>query len=338
MDSQTAKGHLAQIAFSVTDLTRTHDFYHTILGFEPAGGTDSFKGPITSQAQGLPDVVATCWWMVDQRDFMQLELFKFTSPSVRPIADDWRPCDIGYTTVGVHVVDYNALLVRLAQSGIPTLSPVLGESGSRRVCIQDPEGVLLELMEDDPRDNDQLTRERSELGVVTRSITASVPSLEVAQRFWVDTLGLEVVEDQTLHQPAHETLWDLDGAQRQTLLLSADDFYIELVQYDLPKGKAWPVDYRISDQGILNIALGYREMADLRRVHSRVLAAGYRCNSDLLEIGGGGCVYCNDDQGFSVELLCSDGPKMDEAVGFLPRAQGVLTAGRGLGGSETHRS
>ncbi len=80
------------------------------------------------------------------------------------------------------------------------------------------------------------------------------------------------------------------------------------------------------------MALGFRDMQALRRVHQRVLEAGYRCNSELLEIGAGGCVYCNDDQGFSVELLCSAGPAMDEAVGFTPRPKGTLTAGRRLGG------
>ncbi len=145
------RGHLAQIAFRVTDLARTHDFYQTILGFEPAGGTDSFRGPLTSQAQGLPDVVATCWWMVDEREFMQLELFRFSSPRVQPMPKDWRPCDLGYTIAGIHLTDYNGVLERLPASGIPMLSAEVGEKGSRWVCVGDPEGVVLELMEDDPR-------------------------------------------------------------------------------------------------------------------------------------------------------------------------------------------
>ena len=87
----TTTPHLAQIAFSVTDLTRTHSFYRELLGFEPAGGTESFRGRLTSEVQGLPDAAATCWWMVDQRAFMQLELFQFESPPVCPLPEDWRP-------------------------------------------------------------------------------------------------------------------------------------------------------------------------------------------------------------------------------------------------------
>ncbi len=329
-----AIGHLAQIAFSVTKLKATHDFYRTILGYEPAGGTDSFRGRLTSEAQGLPDVNATCWWMVDQRDFMQLELFQFASPPVRQLPDDWRACDVGYTTVGIHVRNFGAVIEKLMTAGVPTLSNVIGATGARRVCIRDPEGVLLELMEDDPGSGDDVIRVRPELPVATRSVTLSVPSIEKAKRFWLDTLELPEVVGVALHRPEHEALWGLAGAKRETLLLGADDFLIELVQYQSPQARPWPSDYRISDQGILNIALGYRDMMQLRRVHERVLSAGYRCNSDLLAIGGGGCVYCNDDQGFSVELLCSDGPAMDEAVDFLPRAEGAPTSGRDLGGKQ----
>ena len=37
------------------------------------------------------------------------------------------------------------------QAGTPPLSDPAGEPGARRVCVRDPDGVLLELMEDDPR-------------------------------------------------------------------------------------------------------------------------------------------------------------------------------------------
>jgi len=46
---------------------------------------------------------STCWWLVDPQDFFQLELFQFRSPKARELPVDWRPCDIGYTTIGVHV-------------------------------------------------------------------------------------------------------------------------------------------------------------------------------------------------------------------------------------------
>lgn len=322
--------HLAQIAFSVTDLARTHDFYHRVLGFEPAGGTEAFRGRLTSAAQGIPDVEATCWWLVDQREYMQLELFQFDSPAVRPLPADWRPCDTGYTSVGLHVTNFDTALECLAAAGVPLLSKVEGRSGRRRVCIRDPEGVLLELMEEDLCAGGSVARPA--IPVVARSVTVSVPDLSKARRFWVDTLGLEEAADVTLHVPEHEAQWGLEGARRESLLLWADNFLVELVRYDQPVGRPWPADYRLSDQGLLNVAFGFRDVEALHAAYDRVIAAGYRCNTKPLEIGSGGVVYCNDDQGFSVELLCSSGAAMDEAVGFIPRPEGTLTPANRLGG------
>jgi catechol 2,3-dioxygenase-like lactoylglutathione lyase family enzyme len=217
----TPHPHLAQIAFSVTDLKGTHAFYRDALGFLPAGGTESFRGPVASLVQGLPDAASICWWMVDQRDFMQLEMFEFESPPVRPLPGDWRPCDIGYASIGLHVRDFDAVLARLDAAGARPLAPALGGAGARRVCVRDPEGVLLELMEDDSRPAGAPRRLRPEVGVVARSVTVSVPDLARARRFWVDALGLTEARGPALHGPEHEALWGLAGARRETLLLSS---------------------------------------------------------------------------------------------------------------------
>jgi catechol 2,3-dioxygenase-like lactoylglutathione lyase family enzyme len=312
----TPHPHLAQIAFSVTDLKGTHAFYRDALGFLPAGGTESFRGPVASLVQGLPDAASICWWMVDQRDFMQLEMFEFESPPVRPLPGDWRPCDIGYASIGLHVRDFDAVLARLDAAGARPLAPALGGAGARRVCVRDPEGVLLELMEDDSRPAGAPRRLRPEVGVVARSVTVSVPDLARARR--TEARG------PALHGPEHEALWGLAGARRETLLLDGGDFFVELVQYVEPRGRPRPEGYRISDQGILNVALGFRDKAEFFEVYRRVLDAGYSSNCDAIDLGDGGVVYLNDDQGFSVEMLCAS-PAMDEAIGFTPRETGTLS-------------
>jgi len=65
----TTHPYFSQIAFSVRDLERTHAFYRDVLGFVPAGGTESFRGPGASLVQGLPNAASICWWMLDQREF-----------------------------------------------------------------------------------------------------------------------------------------------------------------------------------------------------------------------------------------------------------------------------
>jgi catechol 2,3-dioxygenase-like lactoylglutathione lyase family enzyme/uncharacterized protein YndB with AHSA1/START domain len=306
---------LCQVAFSVTDLRRTHAWYRDMFGFLPSGGTRLFRGPLTSRVQGLPNAASTCWWMVDQQDFFQLEMFQFSSPLARPRPADWRPCDVGYTMVGLHVIDFDATLERLARSGVRPLSAPLGPAGARRVCVRDPEGVLLELMEEDVRHPAAPLRPRPEVPVATRSVTVSVGDLERSQKFFGGILGLPEARGVTLHGPEHEALWGLDGAKRRSKLLWAGDFLVELVQYMDPLGKPWPDGYRISDQGLLNIAFGFRSKTHFDEVYQRCVAAGHHGNWHPFNLGPGSVVYVNDDQGFSVELLFVR-PWFDGPAGF----------------------
>jgi short-subunit dehydrogenase/catechol 2,3-dioxygenase-like lactoylglutathione lyase family enzyme len=310
---------LCQIAVSVTDLRRSQRWYREVLGLEPAGGTNLFAGPLASMVQGVPRSASTCWWLVDRQDFFQIELFEFRSPMVRPLPADWRPCDIGYTMVSISVVDLERTLERAAAAGTPALTDPLGQAGARRACVRDPDGVLIELMEDDPRAAEPRERPRQRLDAVTRSVTLSVPDLGRSRRLFADVLGLEVAEGGGLHDPEHEALWGLEGAQRDSIELWADDMLVELVQYTDPPGRPWPPGYRISDQGLLNIAFGFRERAEFEAAHTRCLEAGLRQNGPPLRLGAWSVVYVNDDQGFSVELL-HVAPWYERQMGFRPRA------------------
>ena len=140
---------LSQIAISTVDLRETQRWYRDVLGLAPAGGTNLFAGPLASMVQGLPRAASTCWWLVDRQDAFQLELFEFRSPLVRQRPGDWRPCDVGYSMVSFAVADLDRTMERATGAGTPPLTEPIGPEGSRRVCLRDPEGVLIELMEDD---------------------------------------------------------------------------------------------------------------------------------------------------------------------------------------------
>ena len=309
---------LCQVAFSVVDLRRTHAWYREVLGFLPAGGTNLFAGPLTSRVQGLPRAASTCWWLVDRQDFFQLELFEFRSPPARPLPLEWRPCDIGYTSVGVHVAHLDATLRRAERAGSGPLGGPIGRPGTRRACVRDPDGVLVELMEDDPRAAAPRARPRPHAPSVARSVTLSVPDLERSRGFFCDVLGLGVSAGMELHGPEHEAMWSLEGARRSSLVLVAGDFLLELVQYEDPVGRPWPPGYRISDQGLLNVAFGFRTWAGLESAYQRCVAAGHEGNSRPLRFGAWSVVYVDDDQGFSVELL-HVAPWFESRMGFRPR-------------------
>jgi short-subunit dehydrogenase/catechol 2,3-dioxygenase-like lactoylglutathione lyase family enzyme len=310
---------LSQIAVSVSDLRRAQRWYRDVLGLEPGGGTNLFAGPLASMVQGIPRSASTCWWLVDRQDFFQIELFEFRSPLVRPLPPDWRPCDVGYTTVAFWVDDLDGALDRARQTGSQPLTDPIGEAGERRVCVRDPDGVLIELMEDDPRSDAPRERPRPGVPAVARAVTLSVPDLQRSLRFFGDVLGLPVAAGVELHRPEHEALWGLDGAKSERVCLWADDFLVELVSYSDPPGSPSPEGYRISDLGLLNIAFGFRKRAEFEVACRRCSEAGHKGNGPPVRLGAWSVVYVNDDQGFSVELLHVE-PWYEGQMGFRPRS------------------
>ncbi|MEE3853303.1 VOC family protein [Gordonia sp. LSe1-13] len=294
---------LVQIALSVRDIQHSQRWYRDIFGFTESGGTHAFIPLLGSEdVQNVPGATSVCWWMLDGTPGFQMELFEFSKPHPKPVPTDWRPCDIGYTTVGFHVTDFDGTLERLARRNVTLLTEPMGLLGSRRVCVTDPDGILLEIMEDDPRIDEM--GPRPDTPAVARFTTLSVPDLAEARRTWIDVMGLPEV-DLALHDSEHEKLWGLDGSTRESFVVRAGDSFIEVVQYLDPVGKDWPTGYHISDLGILNIALGVEDRASLDALVEKGRTVGIEPNTtkgtvvDKIWYAS----YVNDPMGFSIELL-----------------------------------
>jgi len=294
---------LWHVALSVGDLRRTHRWYADTLGLMYARGTSLMAGPLVSWTLGLRGAATSCWWLNDRQDLFQLEVFEFRRPLSRPLPADWRPCDIGYSTISFHVEDLDAALSGAARNGSPALSDPFGAPGARRACVRDPDGVLVELMEDDPRGLPPRERPRPGVPAVARSVTLSVADLERSRRFFVDGLGLEQAEGLRLHGPEHEALWGLAGAERDTVLLWAGDFLVELVSYRRPRGAPRAPSFRADDRGVFHICFGSLDRAQYRAVLARCRAVGWRGNSPALSSGLSAAVFVVDEEGFTVELL-----------------------------------
>ncbi len=310
---------LNQVAFSVVDLARTERWFREGLGFWSAGGSRlMMRGPLAASVQGLPRVASTCWWLVDRNQWFQLELFQFERPLARLMADDFRPCDIGYSRIGVWVADFDQTLTRLEGLGSTPLSDPIGPAGGRRACVRNPDGVFVEVMEDDPLSGSGLSPSRSSCQVAVRSVTLSVPDLARSEAFFSGGLGLQRC-DAKLRADEHEALWGLAGAQTSSSVFRAGSVLVELVRYLDPVGRARPPRYRICDQGILNIAFGARSRRDHTERYHRARAAGARENCRPIHLPGAGVVYVNDPQQFSVELLWVSAAS-DKRWGFTPRS------------------
>jgi len=308
--------HICQVAFSALDARALRFWYRDVFGFIESGATLFFP-PSTTRVQGVHNALETCRWLVDRQDYFQLEFFRFLNPKSKPRPAGWKPSDIGYTTLGIHVAEFDKTLARLAQTGSKTLTAPAGAVGERRVCTRDPEGNVVEIFEKDPFP-DATTLVRPELNAIARSLVVSVPDLEKARGYFHDALGLTEVEGATLHEPVHEELWGLKGAVCRRLLMKSDNFFIELVQYTDPAPAPWPEGYRISDQGFMNFAIGYRDTPAFDTDFKEIVGKGARPNGKPVDIGVFKVMYVNSQEGFSVELLYSRKPFWS-LTGFSPQ-------------------
>ena len=315
-----ARPVLCQVAFSVVDLVAAERWFRDGLGFVPAGGARlALRGPLYSAGTGLPRAASTCWWLVGRGEFVQLELFQFERPLARLMDDEVRACDVGYRRIGVWVADFDEALSRLERLGSAPMGDVVGPLGERRACVRNPDGVYAEVMEDDPLSGAGLAGGRSSCPVALRSVSMSVKDLAGSEAFF-SGLGLGH-SDVSLRAPEHEAVWGLPGARSENRVFDGGSVLLEVGQYLDPMGRDRPADYRISDQGILNIAFGVRSRHENESILRRASEAGGSLNSKPTRLPGGGGAYVNDPQRFSVELMWLS-PSAERWCGFVPRPGG----------------
>jgi catechol 2,3-dioxygenase-like lactoylglutathione lyase family enzyme len=304
-----------QVCTVARDGARTARWYTEGLGMLPAGH-NVFFGKLTERVQAVPDPLLHAFWALDRQGFFQVEIFQYRKPRSRPRPLDWSPADWGYSMTGLHVRDFDQALDRLAVLGsLPYTDPV-GPAGDRRVCVPDPDGNLVELLERDPLEPVAPTLERPDLGATVRFLTVSVPDLEAFCERAERGLGL-VREDLQLHAPEHARLWGLEGAKRRSAVLRGGGVALEVVQYERPEGRPWPDGYRLSDLGYMNFAVGFRDTGDFDRSFAQAQASGWTPHGKPLEVGVFKVMYVDDADGFDVEMLR---PRTwaDRLTGFAP--------------------
>jgi catechol 2,3-dioxygenase-like lactoylglutathione lyase family enzyme len=299
--------HLCQVGFSCVNAGQLRDWYHDCFGMVYSGAIVAFPPMSTDAIQGItPNPVEKVSWLVDQQDYFQLEFFQFYRPQSRPRPVGRRFCDIGYSMVGIHAQDFDKVMARVAANSDRPLPAPVGTAGDRRVCFQDPEGNWVEVMERDPLSQIEGSDPgiiRPELLTATRFMRLSVPSLDITRDAFINAMGLSEVEGYQLHTPEHEALWGLEGAETKTALLRGRNFLVEIVEYQSHDPKPWPEGYQISDQGFMNIALGFSETSEFDRAFDHAHANGMTPNGKPVDIGLFRVMYVNDPQGFSVEML-----------------------------------
>lgn len=299
--------HICQVGFSCLNAGQLRDWYHDCFGMVKSGGIVSAPPLPTNRIQGItPNPAEKVSWLVEQQDYFQLEFFQFYRPKSRARPSDRRFCDIGYSMVGIHARDFDKVRGMIAARSDRPLPTPVGDPGDRRICLQDPEGNWIEVMERDPLSQIEGTDScivRPELLTATRFMRLSVPTLEITRDAFINAMGLSEVEGFQLHTPEHEALWGLKGAKTKSALLRGRNFLVEIVEYQSHAPKPRPADYQISDQGFMNIAVGFAQSRDFDRDFAHATANGMTANGKPVDIGIFRVMYVNDPQGFSVEML-----------------------------------
>jgi len=307
---------LAQIAMCTNDLPRTVELYSEALGFLRTRA-EVMAGKWLAKVQELgDDGSVVIFWLVDRQEFFQLEVVYHFQPRQRPLPADWRPSDLGWVRWGMEVDDIDACVERLAERNVQTITPVrdYGSMG-RRVAFRDPYvGVIVELIEQPGTDASSAQEKRPP---AVRYTTLSVPDIEQARRYWTNTIGLVEEPREKLHLPEMEALWGLDGAEQVSFLARGGDRYFEIVEYRSPRGRPPAEDRILSDQGIMNPSVGYRDRDQLDACAERVEAAGGTISAPFSPKGLPAGSYTRTPDGASVELY-SVAPVFNTLCGFTP--------------------
>ena len=135
----------------------------------------------------------------------------------------------------------------------------------------------------------------------------TVSDVDRALGFYRDLLGLRVVADNTISEPAVAELLGLDSVKLRIVDLdSGDGRIVELLQYVEPTGRQ--IDYESSDPATEHIAF---TVDDLAAVRLRLAEAGVKIVSRkalTIDDPGGSfdgaiCLYVRDPDGAILELV-----------------------------------
>jgi catechol 2,3-dioxygenase-like lactoylglutathione lyase family enzyme len=272
--------HICQVAIVALDARHLRKWYQDTFGFLRAGKSIFFP-PISTRVQGVP-AFEKISWLIDGKDYFNLEFFQFLKPSSKARESNRNVADIGYNIMGIHVVEFDKVLEQSIALGGQRVSQDFGTVGQRRACIKDPEGNVIELFEQDPLEGDSKALTRPKIPATVRSMTISVPDLQQARKTYVEALGLIALDSSvTLHEQEHEDLWGLAGANCKRLLLRGGDFLVELVQYLDPEPKPWPQNYSICDQGYMNIVLGFSDKVSYDAAFEQAITGGMESSKSI---------------------------------------------------------
>jgi catechol 2,3-dioxygenase-like lactoylglutathione lyase family enzyme len=290
---------ICQVAFSVRDLARSHAWYQR-LGLVSTGGMGPLSGAHPAKMLDLPELEVKIDWLRGQDSMSQIELIHFIRPTPLPLPADWALKYAGYGMVSLLLADFDGTLNRMRADHQPLA--MTGAKGTRSMWIKDPDGVTIEILEKDPLGRRDTAREDRDIASI-RAITITVADLNRAKRFWIEAVGLSA---HPTAYPFNDFPQDVDAGvgDWEQVHLKGDSLIVRLLRPRsasiIPKKSG----RRLSDAGILNIAVIVDTKQQFDAICARCTEMGYRFSTEEPMLMGeeAGTRYGHDDQGTSIEI------------------------------------
>jgi catechol 2,3-dioxygenase-like lactoylglutathione lyase family enzyme len=212
---------IGQIAVVVSDQKRSTDFYASVFGMDHIFGTAEFRGQQADQIQGRENVASSAQWLIDDRELFQLEVFQFEHPESRPLAHDHSLCDEGYNRVIIAVKSLQQVSDAAVSAGGSVVALLCGEEEHpTHALLKDPDGILLELVEDPDLVPGARPAKIIGLGISSQDLPNTVEDM-------CEGFGFTPCEDRF----QHGVFWQENGRLERLQTLRLDDMYLVVSQY-----------------------------------------------------------------------------------------------------------
>ena len=135
----------SHVALVSPDLDRLVEFYGLLLNAEPNRRTNRASGPTFDEVADYDDVmIRAAWFDIGN---MILEMWQFVNPVTPEVKQNPAFEALGYNKVAFEVSDLEKEVERLSDQGIEFLAPLGMSDDGLEVCLRDPDGNLISLIQ-----------------------------------------------------------------------------------------------------------------------------------------------------------------------------------------------
>jgi catechol 2,3-dioxygenase-like lactoylglutathione lyase family enzyme len=138
---------MSHIGICVSDRVRSLRFYHDLLGFRFVSELKVAGAPPSTLLR-LQDVELRAIYL--EREGVRIELLYYEAPGHRGDGNTRPMNQLGLTHLSLRTDDLDATLAELQEAGVEVLSDTridLPQNHTKAVFISDPDGTLIELVE-----------------------------------------------------------------------------------------------------------------------------------------------------------------------------------------------